>query len=977
MIACQRLLYLKVMGFILCMVTCVNGRAQNTIGIPTIVNYSRQDYSAGNQNAYIAQDSKGILYFANNNGLLSFDGTYWRTFPLPNKTVVRSIAVGHQDRIYVGGQEELGYFSPNASGELVYTSLKPLLDKKDYDFADVWNVTVFGDRVFFRANRRLFEYDLRKMKTHKQVNWIFLGKTNAELIAYEHDLGLVSFQNGHWVPKIRYGILPAGALPRAVLSVGKDSILMPTVFSGFYLIHGDTLSPFSTPDMAVIAKKNISGACLTAEGNIAVTTNIGGCFIINKKGQFEQQFTKEEGIQNNNILSCFLDKDKNLWFGLDNGIDLVVNSNAIKHLFADKADRNAGYTSILHDGYLYLGLATGVYRIAYDAFTRKDLSKIRGRFEFVENSGGQVWALCVVDGQLFMGHNKGAYLIRGNKAYPIDDKTSGYWRFQSLYPGIPQSPIIAGTYNGISLYQLKNGQVVSTGIRAKFESARFVIVNGKEIWNAHPYKGLYRISFDQQLQPTVEKYTDRSNILSSNHNKLYKLGDTMVLTTDNGIFSYDAKRRDFVRSRYFEQIFQGRPVNYLKQDASGNIWFTQGKRLGVVDRSGPEHRVIFITEIDDKILSNGFDDVNIIDPANVIVASEKGFYHINYAEYKASKFPLKALIRSVAYNGAEKKTIYGGYGTLASTPAITYRNNSLFFEFSSILYGRRENTEYSYYLKGFDKGWSDWTKKTDKDYTNLPAGDYLFQVKTRNNIDSESAPAVFAVRILPPWYRTWWAYLLFLAATFGILFFFYKWQQQKYHRRELLKLQEQKRAYAEKQQQLQYQHQLEIEQNEKEIIRLRNEKLQSEVMHKNAELASSAMNLVHKMEILSKLREDLVEYKDSGDKSSKAFQKIIKMIDSELNQQEEWEQFAVHFDSVHANYLRNLKDYCTDLTVTELKLAAYLRLNLNTKEIAQLLNISVRGVETSRYRLRKKLNLPNEAKLSDFLIRFTDQGPMA
>ncbi len=84
------------------------------------------------------------------------------------------------------------------------------------------------------------------------------------------------------------------------------------------------------------------------DGKIAITTNIGGCYVINKKGNFIQEFSKEEGIQNNNILSCFLDKHKNLWFGLDNGIDLVVNSNAIKHIFPDRAERNAGYTSILH-----------------------------------------------------------------------------------------------------------------------------------------------------------------------------------------------------------------------------------------------------------------------------------------------------------------------------------------------------------------------------------------------------------------------------------------------------------------------------------------------------------------------------------------------------------------------------------------------------------------------------------------------------
>ena len=205
------------------------------------------------------------------------------------------------------------------------------------------------------------------------------------------------------------------------------------------------------------------------------------------------------------------------------------------------------------------------------------------------------------------------------------------------------------------------------------------------------------------------------------------------------------------------------------------------------------------------------------------------------------------------------------------------------------------------------------------------------------------------------------------------MYLFYKRQQNKYKRLQQLKLQEQQRKYAEEQKQLQLQHQLEIQQSEKQIIELRNEKLQSEVEHKNSELASSAMNLVQKKEMLSKLKEDLVQYKAAPDasKATKEFQKILKLIDKELDHNEEWEQFAVHFDSVHTNYLKKLKDQYPSLTTSDLKLAAYLRLNLSSKEIAQLMNISIRGVETSRYRLRKKLELPNEMNLFDHLIKIT------
>src|SRR5882672_6832296 len=127
----------------------VFGLAQNTIGIPDIVSYPREVYSAGTQNRGIVQDKSGVLYFANYEGLLSFDGTYWKSYPLPNKTVVRSVAIGRDNRIYAGAQDDFGYFSPDRSGRLVFTSLKGLLSEKNKSFTDIWNIIALGNDVFF------------------------------------------------------------------------------------------------------------------------------------------------------------------------------------------------------------------------------------------------------------------------------------------------------------------------------------------------------------------------------------------------------------------------------------------------------------------------------------------------------------------------------------------------------------------------------------------------------------------------------------------------------------------------------------------------------------------------------------------------------------------------------------------------------------------------------------------------------------
>jgi DNA-binding CsgD family transcriptional regulator/ligand-binding sensor domain-containing protein len=947
---------------------------QNTIGIPNIVNYPKMVYQAGSQNWNIGQDRNGIMYFANNNGLLTFDGAFWRTYQLPNKTIVRSLAIAPDGRIYVGGQEEIGYFYPDKRGELVYTSLKNLLPQNDNDFADVWNTCMFGQRVFFRSNRRILEYDQHRIIVHKSVNWTYLSVTPDELIAYEYEKGLVSYKNGQWLPRFHHGSLPAGFQLRGTVVIGKDSVLLPSQVHGLFILHGDTVSQFETPYIKSIADKNIYGASLLSPDKIAVITNLAGCIIINKKGEFIQRFSKQEGIQNNNILSMMLDKDKNLWLGLDNGIDLVTYSNSIKNVFPEKEDRNSGYTSMIYKDQLFIGVSTGVFKVNLNA-ANKDMSYTNGTFEFVRNTEGQVWNLSIVNDQLLMGHNKGAFVIENGIATIIDGKT-GFWEFQPLYKTSPSPVILVGTYNGINFYNYDKGKITNPKIHAQFESARFVVISKDIIWIAHPYKGLYKVIFNEKGEPVASVYEDKKHILSGNHNKLFRVMDKIILTNDNGIFEYDEKEKDFIHSTWLEKTLEGKPVSYLKEDQMGNIWFCRDKKVGIVDRSTPQPRIILISEINDKIMGGGFENINIVDSNNVFIAAEKGFFHINYAQYRKNKQPLHVLVRDVRSTIKKDGLIFGGYQyavTGSSVPSIEHRYNSLHFECSSTLFGQEQNTEYSYYLKGFDRGWSGWTRKTEKDYTNLPAGDYTFQVKCRNNIDNESPVSSYSFSILAPWYQTWWAYSIYIIAFGFLLYLFYKRQQRKYKRLQLLKLQEQQRKYDEEQKQLQFLHQLELGENEKQIIRLKNEKLESEVEHKNSELASSAMNLVRKKEILSKLKGDLVQYKENAenDKAGKEFQKIIRVIDKELDHDEEWEQFAVHFDSVHTNYLKKLKEYCPDLTASELKLAAYLRLSLSTKEIAQLMNISIRGVETSRYRLRKKLNLANEVNLFDFLIRVT------
>jgi hypothetical protein len=647
--------------------TVQRATAQNTIGIPTIINYPKQLYNAGSQNWNIAQGPEGIVYFANNQGLLSFDGTFWRRYPLPNKTIVRSVSIGKEGRIYVGGQSEFGFFAPGKRGDLVYTSLMPLLKDSARDFTDVWNICLYQDHIFFRAYRKIFEYDGKAIRVHEGVQWNFLGATVNSLLAFENNKGLVRFNNGQWIPAVCNTTLSPGINIKASIAIGKDSTLIATLTHGLFLLQKDSIVPFLSPDLAFIAQQNIYGLSLIAPDRIAVVTNLSGCLIINSKGQLIQRISKKEGLQNNNILSLLLDQNRNLWLGLDNGIDLVLYNNAIKNIFPEPEDKNAGYSSRLFQNRLYLGLASGAYQVALDSVT--DLSDTRGSFSLVAGSKGQVWNFSEVNGQLLMGHNEGAFRIEesGQKAIPIDTKT-GFWDFQSLTSGNSNISMLAGTYNGINFYNYENGVFTNPKIHAHFESARFVVRMKDDIWIAHPFKGLYKVSFDASGKPVVDIYKDRQHILSANHNKLFKVENRMVLTTDNGIFEYREDKSDFLPSIRYKMLFDGTPVSYLREDPYHNIWFSRGRKIGVLDRSSGKEELVFIPELNNRIQADGFENITIIDSSNVLIAGENGFFHLNYAQYKKNRYALKVLIRNVRFITQKDSLLYGGYQPTRTDP---------------------------------------------------------------------------------------------------------------------------------------------------------------------------------------------------------------------------------------------------------------------------------------------------------------------
>ena len=947
---------------------------QNTIGLPDVTNYSKQAYGAGLQNWDIKQDKNGIIYVANNEGLLSFDGRYWKLYPLPNKTIVRSVEIGLDNRIYVGGQDEMGYFSPAENGQLQYHSLIMSIALKDKSFGDVWDIISFKKDVFFRTSNRIFKLTNDAFASFEPVGeWNYLAICNDHIYANEYKTGLNIFENETWHPLGLKSEIPVYDPVTGILPINKDSALITTLKSGLFILSGSGISKIQSANNEIFKNERVYAATLINATWVALASTNSGIYVVDFKGNIIQGLSAKEGLQNQNVLSIFRDQQSNLWLGLDNGIDLISYNSAIKQI-NPRLLNGSGYTAIISQNHLFAGTSNGLYSVLLQPM--KDLSFSKGNFLPVNNTKGQVWGLAEINNQLLMGHHEGAFIIKENAAQPIS-YNQGYWNFIPLSQTFPCKQMVAGNYNGLTFFNFLNNQFIQSDVIPDFkESSRFVVLdNDNNTWVSHPYHGLYKITKKNDGQYAVTIYTQKDGLPSTLENHVYKIKNEVLVATEKGIFTYNSSTNRFAPSPFYKMLLGDQSIRYLKEDKSGNVWFVHNKTLGVADFSGKVPAIIYLPELNNK-LNSGFEFIYAVDERNIFLGAEKGFFHINYEKYKNTISQLLVQVRMVTIINNTDSLIFGGYYKDVNEKQIQDPDNipqignswkTIRLEFSSPLFGYQSNLEYSFRLKGFDATWSDWNKRTEKEYTNLPTSKYIFEVKVRNNLGNESAVASYSFKILPPWYQTLWAKILYLFLFFTGWYFLYLWLNKKFIR--------QRSKYEEEQKRLLYIHELEINKTESQLVTLQNEKLEADINFKNSELASSAMHLVKKGELLTKIKAELSHVIKQLDNPQAVdeLKKMTRSLSEDDNMDKEWENFTKHFDKVHSDFVVGLKEKHPGISGNELKLCAYLRMNLSSKEIAQLMNISVRGVEISRYRLRKKLGIPSERNLFDYLINIQNK----
>lgn len=943
------------------------GSFSNTksIGVPFIRNYDNNTTKAGAQTWMIDINNMGMAYFANNDGVLEFDGLEWRNFPLPGDIVVRSVKTSDDGKIYAGGFNQIGYFSPDENGFLKFTSLNKLIPERHRDFDEVWKIHELPVGIIFQSYDQLMIYKDGKISVIRAPGrFHFSFIVNSELYVNDQLEGLYRMA-GERLKKVPGSDALKGELIWAMLPKG-DHILIATADKGIFEFDGLTISEWINPASALLKTNQIYCGILINKNTYAFGTIQSGLIMCDNDGNILQHISLEQKLQNNTILSMQTDQYGNLWLGLDNGIDYLEINSPLTY-FSHFNGLSAGYAAVLHKGLMYFGTNRGVFYTDWDALKHGGEDS---DFKIVPGTQGQVWNLSVFDGTLFCGHNAGVFIIEGKTARLISDVHGG-WTF--LQPPDKDDLLICGTYTGLVKFQKINGKwTEGSTVKGFKESSRYLAYDGNGIiWMAHGYKGAFKIQFNENYD-SVSKYNfynSNNGFLSDKNINVFQLDEKVIFTTNNGLYSYDESSDSFIAETEMNANFPGN-VRVLNKDIKGNIWYFTLDKAGVLrlqeDGSYVNVDVPF-RELTGRFIK-WFQFVYPLDENHVIFGIQDGFVHYKPDYPKNYQQSFNVFIRSVELTGIDSLIINGTLSDNSFAVNIPYKHNRLQFLYSANDFENPQYLEFSTLLEGFDEDWTSWQNRSSREFTNLRHGKYNFRVKAKNIFGTESNEQSLSFEILPPWYLSWWAYLIyFFAFVLFVLLMsrFVRFRMEKSKRQEE---ERQKRLFKDREKQLQ----TEALKSEKEVIRLRNDKLRAEMKQKDKELANSTMQMIQKSKSLNSIKKDLNKLsREIGDEIiTNHINSMVRKIDREIDTKSQWDVFEKHFESVHEEFLKRLKVQYPNLTPRELKLCAYLRLNISSKEIATLMNISTRGVEISRYRLRKKLDLEHDTNLTEFIIGF-------
>lgn len=901
---------------------------------PDLFNYTHQTYKAHRQNWGITQNPiNKFMYFANSKGLVEFDGTQWTTYELPAKQIVRSVICDKTGKIYTGALGEFGYWDKSANGALTYHSLKSLIKENQFNQEEIWHILETSNGIIFQSFAYMFilqNNTVKKLPTPGNI--LFAFDVNGRYFLEVLDKGLYEIINNQFV-FIQHSEFLKNESVHTILPGNEISSFLVGTNKGLYAYDGTLFRPFNQQLQQFVQQNQLNAGVRLNTGGYVFGTILNGIVITDAQGNIINYFNQKNGLQNNTILSLQSDESGNVWLGLDKGIAMIALSSPFKYFEDIEGELGTVFDATIFQNTLYLATNHGVFYTS--------LIKPNRRFSLVPNTQSQTWDLEVIDNQLFCGHNNGTFRIDQLKATPISSITGGL-----VIKPLKSSPnhLIQGTYTKLCIYEkAQSGQWIFSHTIDNFSAPiKQLEENEKgEIFINTLNNGIFKLRLSTDLKKVETQNAIKQDFIPKN---LTKVRNKIVVTSDKGILAYDDNSQSFQPLASLEDYTNMQKIFsisdneqwYLKTNGSFGTISAQNVWLEL-----PLKKDTWVSDYENlKVFGSTF-----------FFCKENGFTILERTSIPGllGLKGKKPIIRNVKVENQPELTQFFTENDTRQNLTFKYNQNTLQFTFSSADYS--SSVKFSYWLENNMVRWSEFSENYEKEFNNLSPGSYTLHLRT-NTSDTET---VLHFIIKDPWYWNPWSKALYLLLFISIYYYLYKLHLKR------LKEQNQK-LVQEKEEELKRQQ----EKSKQEIIRLRNEQLEQDIVRKSEELANSTMQLIKKNELLQQLKSESQELEEHSKAGS--LNHIIKLIDNNISSGHDWQVFEQNFNRVHEEFFKKLLERYPDLSPGDLRLSAYLRMNLSSKEIAQLLNITYRSVELKRYRLRKKLNLETEENLVEWLI---------
>jgi AraC family chitin signaling transcriptional activator len=889
--------------------------------LPFVENYNKSDYQGDNQIWNVVQGKDDAIFFANNHYLLRYDGVAWEKYTLPNKTIIRSIMI-EGDKIYSGSYKEFGYWY-RKEGKMRYVSITKnlrLFDEKDNE--EIWKIFRFNGSIYFQSFNDVFIYDgkqIQKIKFPFLISYCFVVDNN--VYAASVDKGLFRMNGSKISNPKGWDILKKTVVHAIEKHQGKWYIF--TQKKGIFSIENDGLKPWNNPLNEVLKAATINVAKFIKANKLVVGTGNRGVFIYDFNTNTYKNIDRSNVLMNNSVLSIGFDKENDLWLGLDNGIAHVEVNSPISFFYDNSGTLGSIYSvATTNKGYL-IASNHGVFE--FDS----------GKFKMIPNTQGQGWNITKINDKYIIGHNDGTFSYDNGSLSKINTMSGGW----NLSKSSINDTYFQSTYSGVVVYDNPLDLTEHKIINNLTKPIKYVAQNKKnEIWAADNYRGLYRVLYDDNYKTKkIENITQQSKIKNDFGVKIFEFRNEILFLINNSWYTYNSITNKLEENELFNQNFKN--VSDVINIDEDHFMVLQNGILYHIYVNGNKFVWNIIQEkyYKGKLIN---DNLRIFKNKNhYLLNLDDGFISLQLkyenkqdTKIKAEAFNDGNLIPNdskIKYNTELKINVISGiYG--ASKPNLFYKLN--------------KSKNFTQIHDGLIL------------LNNLSSGYHSVVIYKHDGANYDKV-STFEFKVAQPWYFSFWMILLYLLIIGAISFFYYKWNKFRYTQKLKLQGEELKHQREILEMELKAENELNVQEYEKHILEL-------ELQTKSSEVAGKSLSIAKQSEMIDNIQNILDSEKDFN-KLKSEIKKAIKI--NEVNKHE-WEIFETNLNQIHNEFIINLSKKYPNLTPKDIKLCVYLKMNLSSKEIAPMMNISFRGVELHRYRLRKKLNLTQEENLSKFLL---------